>query len=67
MTNAPHDDGRDDDRDGTRSEVSETDGPVGGADAVPDKTSGTAPRGAAFEGQTAEDEPGDPSIRDQRD
>ena len=63
MTNAPHDD----DPDGTRSEVSETDGPVGGADAVPDKTSGSTPKGAAFDQETSDDESGDRSVRDQRD
>ena len=34
--------------DSTRSEVSETDGPVTGADAVPDKTSDTPAKGAEF-------------------
>ena len=35
--------------DTNRSEVSETDGPVSGADAVPDKTSDTPAKGAEFD------------------
>jgi hypothetical protein len=37
-----------DTNDSNRSEVSETDGPVTGADAVPDKTSDTPAKGAEF-------------------
>jgi len=53
-------------QDGQRSEVAEVDGPITGADAIPDKTTGTVPRGAAFDDPERKDEPGDPTIRDQR-
>ncbi len=59
-----------DQQDSTRTEVSETDGPVTGADAVPDKTADTPAKGAEFddeEGSGAASDPrGDESIRDQR-
>ena len=55
-----------DESDGQRSEVAEVEGTATGADAVPDKTSGTVPRGAAFDDPERDDEPGDPTIRDQR-
>lgn len=42
-----------------RSDVSETDGPVTGADAVPDKTSDTPAKGADFD-----DEDGSPGDAD---
>ena len=42
-----------------RSDVSETDGPVTGADAVPDKTSDTPAKGAEFD-----DEDGSPGDAD---
>ena len=45
--------------DDNRSEVSETDGPVTGADAVPDKTSDTPAKVAEFE-----DEDGSPGDAD---
>jgi hypothetical protein len=61
MTNAS--DGTE--QDGQRSEVSEVEGTATGADAVPDKTTGTAPEGAAFDHDTErEDEGGDTTIRD---
>ena len=53
--------------DGTRSEVAETDGPVAGADAVPDKTSGTAAKGSSFDDDDTDegDDRADTSVRDQ--
>ena len=47
------------DSDDNRSEVSETDGPVTGADAVPDKTSDTPAKGSKFD-----DEDGSPGDAD---
>jgi hypothetical protein len=46
----------------SRSDVSETDGPVTGADAVPDKTSDTPAKGAEFD-----DEDGSPGDADKSD
>ena len=72
MTHSP--DGADS-TESTRSEVTEADGPVNGADAVPDKTADTPAKGAEFEEEGTEDSaddtsevPGagaDTSIRDQ--
>lgn len=45
--------------DSNRTEVSEADGPEGGADAVPDKTSDTPAKGAEFD-----DEPATPGDAD---
>ena len=56
MTNAPEDDAT---ATATRSEVSEADGPVNGADAVPDKTADTPAKGAKFD-----DEDGSPGEAD---
>lgn len=70
MTHAP-----DEQQGGTRSETSEADGPVTGADAVPDKTADTPAKGAAFDDEERSPgdadkspEPGagaDTSVRDQ--
>ena len=50
---------------GTESEVTETDGPVNGADAVPDKTAATPAKGAEFDqADEGDGTDGDPTPSD---
>jgi hypothetical protein len=65
MTNAPESSANDDQSSGIRSEVSEADGPVNGADAVPDKTADTPAKGAGFDqDDEADGTHGDPTPSD---